>query len=448
VKEFQLPEDSAVAHVMEMLRRLSRVRSSAESFNAFMERFGRIRPVAHFVGVAPVRGEPGAFRVVYNVSIDDMLAGAASPHRLAEPGEEADLPVHRGGVIAELTRGAMPRLFTDLSLDDPLLLELIGAERAGQMRAVMAVPVVDGDDQVEWSIALSRWNGPYSSFIIEQATLTSNIMTNSQRYLNSLAEIRRLNRALDAQFRAVAEVQLALLPASIPSVPGLQIATSYLTSDQAGGDYYDFFDMGSGRWGVLVADVSGHGAAAATIMSMLHGILHSHLGEDRSRATPASVLAYANRRLCAAGIDGNFVTAFLAFFDPASARVVYSNAGHNPPRHKHGPTGRVLEVADAATLPLGIDPDAEFTVAGRALEPQDTLVMYTDGITEQFNHRQEMFGPRRLDTALHHCSGAPDCVVDSVHTALFEHTRARVRSDDQTLVAVRYTGPGGPGAGG
>lgn len=440
MNEFKLPADSAVPHVMEMLRLLSRVRTSAESFHTFMERFGRVRPVAHFVGVAPARAEPGAFRVVYNVSLDDMLAGVASPHRLAEPGEEADLPLHRGGLVGELIREGSPRLFTDLRLTDPLLLELLGPERASEMRAVMAVPVVDGESSLEWSIAFSRWNGPYSSFIIEQAMLTSNIMTSSQRYLNSLAEIRRLHRALEAQFRAVAEVQLALLPASIPQAPGLRIATSYLTSDQAGGDYYDFFDMGGGRLGVLVADVSGHGAAAATIMSMLHGILHCRLDGDRSNVTPADALDYANRRLCAAGVDGNFVTAFFAIFDPASARVVYANAGHNPPRHKRGEGGVVEPIDDAAALPLGIEPGVVYACAQRSLAPQDTLVMYTDGITEQANRSREMFGSHRLDQALHHCSGAPDCVIDSVHTALFEHTRARVRSDDQTLVAVRYTG--------
>lgn len=443
VHEVALPAETSVGALMEMLRRLSRARSAAESFRVFMEQYGRIRPVAHFVGVEPVRGREGQFRIVYNVCVDEVLAGRESPRRLAEPGAGSALPVRQGGFLARVTRGHEPRLFTDLRLDDPLVSELLGSERAAQMRSCFAMPVVDGPEELEWVVAFSRFGGPFTPYHLEQATLTANFMSATQRHLASLEEIRRLHAVLSEQFRAVAEVQQALLPERTPRIPGLEIATSYLPSDQAGGDYYDFFDMGPGRWGVMIADVSGHGAAAATLMSLLRGILHAHLADGGSeRATPDSVLAYVNRRLVEVRMGGNFVTAFLAQIEPATGTLRYSNAGHNPPRLKRGTTGEVRALDDAASLPLGVDGQACYARATLTLAPQDTIVLYTDGITEQFDSSRRMFGTARLDAALHACSGVPDCVIENVHAALFRHTGVSRRSDDQTLVAVRYVGAG------
>jgi len=229
-------------------------------------------------------------------------------------------------------------------------------------------------------------------------------------------------------------VQQALLPREIPKIPGLKIATSYLTSDEAGGDYYDFFPAPNGTWGVVIADVAGHGAAAATVMAMLHAILHGYRGPDFA---PDAVLRYANSRLEACRIESTFVTAFFGVYDPATGRLEYARAGHNPPRLKQRDGGGVRAVDGAHGLPLGITRDYEMRSGSLDLRVGDTLVLYTDGITEAFSAEREQFGIHRLDGALVGCSGEPDCVVDSVHKALYKHTRSLAREDDQTIVAIR-----------
>ena len=229
-------------------------------------------------------------------------------------------------------------------------------------------------------------------------------------------------------------MQQALLPIEIPEIPDLSIATSYLTSQEAGGDYYDFFPLPGGRWGVLIADVAGHGAAAATVMAMLHAILHGYEGPEYD---PAAVMRYANRRLGMHRIDATFVTAFFAVYDPADHRLTYARAGHNPPRLKRGDTGEVCVLDDAPGLPLGITDEYDIQTGQLELDLHDTLVLYTDGITEAFSADREQFGTRRLDEALIVCSGEPECVVDSVHKALYQHTRSLSRDDDQTIVALR-----------
>ncbi len=169
--------------------------------------------------------------------------------------------------------------------------------------------------------------------------------------------------------------------------PGSEIApSSYLTSNESGGDYYDFFRLPGERWLILIADVSGHGAAAATVMAMLHAILHCYSplnGIDRF--DPAQIMEFANDRLLNARLEGNFVTAFLAVFDPATGRFDYANAGHNPPRLKDGLSGKITPIDGAGTLPLGILEDLNATTETIHLKPNDTIVLYTDGITEAFS---------------------------------------------------------------
>jgi sigma-B regulation protein RsbU (phosphoserine phosphatase) len=172
-------------------------------------------------------------------------------------------------------------------------------------------------------------------------------------------------------------------------------------------------------------------------MAMLHGILHAYSGPAR---TPDTVLRWANERLLNASIDGTFVTAFLGIYAPATGRLTYARSGHNPPLLKDGSTGKVLALDGDGAPPLGVFDPYDISSSCLQLKPGDTLVLYTDGITEAFNRTREMFGESRLRASLVECSGQPDCVVDSVHSALFKHTASMSRADDQTLVAVQYRG--------
>jgi sigma-B regulation protein RsbU (phosphoserine phosphatase) len=440
VRVFDLANNPRVAILVEMLRGLSVADTPYKVLSTFAKGYWPLRPIDHMISLSTRDLPAGQYRVTRDIPVADVLAGRAEvpQHSAGHPGpgggeaREA-IPVQEGGFLSWAIAANHPVLIQELDVrDDPVL-----GDRLAGMGSAMVLPLFDAGEPRYWNLQFRRARDGFTLEELEQAAIVANLIGGTNSRLLLVEQIKRLNGALRQQFEEVARVQQALLPRQIPEVPGLEIATSYLTSDQAGGDYYDFFRFDDGTWGFLIADVSGHGAAAATIMAMLHGILHAYTGPRRG---PDTVLAYANRKLFEAGIEGSFVTAFFAVYDPRTATVTYARSGHNPPLLKDGRTGAVRHLDGDGGLPLGIFEPYEIGSEMIRLRPQDTLILYTDGITEAFSAAKEMFGPERLDVALNKCSGAPDCVVDSVHSALYQHTGSRTRADDQTLVAIRYTG--------
>lgn len=422
-----------IAATLEMLLAVSRQTDPNEASRTFGSHYWKLRPHDFYLS-ASIRGlEPGQYKITRAVPIEVLSdPEAMRPGNGPNPWRDwSRLPVHTGGFVGEVIARGTPQLFDNLHLaDDPVI-----GDRLGAMRSAIAVPLFDAGEALNWSFNFRRMPGAYTEDDLEQALLVSNLFGSMTRNLVSLQQVRELNARLQAQFEEVARVQQSLLPRQHPQIPGLKIATSYLPSDVAGGDYYDFFPLPDGRLGILIADASGHGVGAATVMAMLHAILHSYPDLHRG---PAPAMKWANDRLLDAGMEGSFVTALFAIYDPQRRTLTYSRAGHPLPRVKDGRTGAVRPLEGAASLPLGLMPiDPDEAVA--QLNPGDTVIFYTDGITEAFGgpNRRTMFGIEGLDTALERCSGDPDCAVDSIHTALHDHTSSLTRADDQTLVVFR-----------
>src|SRR5262249_57089037 len=122
-------------------------------------------------------------------------------------------------------------------------------------------------------------------------------------------ELRMAYNAVDREMRIVADIQRSLLPEKLPKIPTLDLAASYQTSRQAGGDYYDFFPLPDGKWGILIADVSGHGTPAAVLMAVTHSLAHTYPGPP---TPPSAMLDYVNGKLADlyTGSGDTFVTAF------------------------------------------------------------------------------------------------------------------------------------------
>ena len=411
----------------EMLREVSSVDEPVEMLRRFGQHFWRVRRIDYLVSTSS-RGLPdGQYKVTRAMTPGRLEAddGGPNPWR-----DWAKLDAFRGGFLGEAMSRVEPQLFNNLRVTgDPALGDSIAA-----FGSCVASPIFDRGEALNWNFNFHRDPHFYTREHLADHFLTTNLVGTATRNLLAVNRAEELNRQLTAQLEAVARVQQALLPIGIPAIPDLAISTSYLTSQEAGGDYYDFFPLPDGRWGVLIADVAGHGAAAATVMAMLHAILHGYEGPEFD---PAAVMRYANRRLGRHRIDATFVTAFFAVYDPSGHTLTYARAGHNPPRLKRGETGEVLVLDDAPGLPLGITDDYDIQTGRLILGVYDTLVLYTDGITEAFNAEREQFGTQRLDEALIACSGQPECVVDSVHKALYQHTRSLARDDDQTIVALQ-----------
>lgn len=428
-----LSQDPRLGQVTQMLRTLSVADTPLQTMAAFAKYYWPLRPLGYMLSVSTRDLPRGRYRITREINIEEVLAGRQVPVP-AEPWRTRELiPVREGGMLWEWIRDGAPKLIRGMRVEnDPIL-----GSTLAPYRSALIFPLFYGGAPVYWNLQFRREEDAFPAQDIEQAMIVGNLIGGNNSRLVLMEEIRTLNERLTVQLEEVARVQASLLPREKPDIPGLELATSYLTSDRAGGDYYDFLRFDEGRWGILIADVSGHGPAAATIMAMLRGILHCYSGADRS---PDAVLRFANARLVEAGIEGTFVTAFFAVYDPATATLSYARAGHNPPLLKDGMTGAIRTLDGVGALPLGILDPLSLECDRLTLRPNDTLILYTDGITEARSGSGEMFGAERLDHALVKCSGQPDCVVDSIHGALFEHTGQRGRADDQTIVALRHVG--------
>jgi len=238
---------------------------------------------------------------------------------------------------------------------------------------------------------------------------------------------------MEREIELAASIQKTILPASLPDVPGLRLAGGNRPTRQVGGDYFDVFPLPDGQTAFCVADVSGKGVPAALLVSTVHACLRILL--DTGIADLPGFVGRIHRHLLGFSSTRKFVTLFLAVYDPASRRLRFLNAGHNP---------GLLLTRDGPTLlasggpPIGILPQAVYREAAVVLAPGDTLVLYTDGITEAVNAADEEFGMQRLIAlALEGLGESPSVLSSRIFGAVSEFTRGVAQYDDQTVLIAR-----------
>jgi sigma-B regulation protein RsbU (phosphoserine phosphatase) len=378
---------------------------------------------------------PGHYRVVDAHLKDEPLRDL---HSL---GKEEPGPVRRGGILGAIISRREPQLVQDVDwARDPF-----DRETLGEYTSLIAIPIPGDRLPMTWAIGLRK---PPSQFtvsdleeIVERVTLGGALLENQIL----AGELARANERIDRDARQVGELQRALLPASLPRIAGLEIAASYEPLGRAGGDLYDFFPLDErqdGRadtpttprpWCIFIGDVEGHGLAASLVMAIVQAVLHVHPAEI---ATPAGLLRYGNRQLCRSRIDG-LVTAFLGIYEPASGRLTYASAGHPPPLLRRAADGAICALDAVGSYPLGIDESETFQEACVQLERGDTLLLYTDGITEAQGAAENFFGDDRLTRVFRDGGDRPAELIDRLREAVRAHMRRETAEDDQTLVAAR-----------
>jgi len=196
--------------------------------------------------------------------------------------------------------------------------------------------------------------------------------------------------AMDREANEARAIQQALLPKSSPYIPGFVVSGRSVPARAVGGDWYDFIPFPDGRWGIVLADVSGKGTAAALLMSATRGMFRS-LAE--ACCSPAEVLTKLNQLLVDDFPAGKFVTMVYGVLDPAGRSVVFANAGHLPPLFIDEQGEHLLEVERG--LPLGLT-SGDYSETQITLTPGSRLVFYSDGITEAVNSEDEEYGLGRL----------------------------------------------------
>ena len=232
----------------------------------------------------------------------------------------------------------------------------------------------------------------------------------------------------------VADIQRSLLPQVSPKIPNLELATYYRTSRWAGGDYYDFLPLPDGRWGILIADVSGHGTPAAVMMAITHSLAHSvrPCGGPPGRGFCASTASFPTLY----GFQrGGWPASVLRRLRARSCcTLTYSSAGHNPPRLKRCGDGSVNSLEEVGGPPLGLFDEIEYEQTTLALQPGDILAFYTDGITEAMNDKNVQFGTARLDQVLHRCGLDATEIIRATVEAVDLFTGGHPPEDDRTLL--------------
>ncbi len=244
------------------------------------------------------------------------------------------------------------------------------------------------------------------------------------------ADRERLERELEV----AKSIQNSFLPDSAPSLAGWDVGTYYRAAHMVGGDFYDFLPLPDGKWGLVVADVADKGMPAALYMALSRTLLRA---VARNRNDPAATLLQVNKLLLEDTRSDLFVTVWYAIWNPVDGSLFYACAGHNPPfLIQHNPPAfRTLRVKGIA---LGVLSEITLETDRVILNPGDTLVLYTDGITEAQNQNGQQFGLHNLELATRaHCQEPASRIIDAIIDALDQHTGNIPQFDDLTLVVVR-----------
>jgi len=226
---------------------------------------------------------------------------------------------------------------------------------------------------------------PFSPAVVK-ARVRSHILLREAR-----AQLAAQLLALNNELEMARQIQLSILPHSIPQLPGLKIAARFLPMTSVAGDFYDFIQIDDKHIGILVADVSGHGLPSALIASMLQVAL---TGQAAHASEPAKVLAGLNRALCGK-FTHNFITAAYVYADLEENLMRYAGAGHPPVLQWRDSAGKTTQVLENGLI-LAMFEEARYEALEFPLEPGDRYVLYTDGVLEAANSAQEQFGADRF----------------------------------------------------
>jgi serine phosphatase RsbU (regulator of sigma subunit) len=243
----------------------------------------------------------------------------------------------------------------------------------------------------------------------------------------------RERQRLEQEINIARDIQQALLPRNFRDYQHLSVTGCNFPCLSVGGDYFDVFPLGENRTAFLLADVSGKGLGAALVTTMLQGVLSGMtLGTD-----PARLFNHLNRFLCDHVEIGRYATMFFGILDEMGT-LEYINAGHPSPILIRQ-NGSAEEAFTEGSFPVGLVPEAEYCTATVKLEPGDTLVLFSDGVTEAMDPKEEFFGIPRLVQLL---TGHNDTPLDEMQKLLLEavenFSRGASQADDLTLLLVRY----------
>jgi sigma-B regulation protein RsbU (phosphoserine phosphatase) len=307
---------------------------------------------------------------------------------------------------------------------------------------VMSVPVIVNsslDDFNSISQALTMDSYDYFTKPLSQDDLKTVLplkIRNAVTARRLMSETRHQNETMRRELEMAARYQKFLLPKGA-ELPGARITFLFEPCNAVGGDYFDFLELGDGKLGFVVADVSGHGVASAMTASIVKALLPGYL---RQFLSPAQAFRYLNQDLMRLTQEDVFVTAFAALYDPNRSQLSWCLAGHPPPLYL--PKNQAARALTAESLFLGVfESDSPlFDLADRVepVKPGDRLALYTDGLTEAPDAGGELFGLNRLRASLDRNN---DCDLETLRKNVWQDLQNFVRGefpDDVAFILVGF----------
>lgn len=377
------------------------------------------------------------FQVIMDLSVEAVCAGRGVLMTL--DAGELEVRAHRGDgfKISQTVRDRVLHekaslLVRDAQLDKALRDHMSIVEH--KVRSFMAVPLQTSDRV----IGLIYVDTPhlireFSREDLNLLTVMANVAAIRIEHAR-LNEIEVVERAMAKELQQAALIQKGLLPANPPAIPGLDIAGKTTACHTVGGDYFDYIEFPDGRVAILVGDVAGKGLPASLLMTSLQARVQVLFEEADDLARKITRL---NKTICFNCPDNRFITFFMTVANPATGELVYTNAGHNPPLLIRAAGG--VDKLRGGGLILGVVPEAPYKETSIRLEPGDVLVLFSDGVTEAPNLKDEDFGEERLEKLVTSLRDRPALeIVEAIEAAVQEFTDGAPAADDITVVVARW----------
>jgi sigma-B regulation protein RsbU (phosphoserine phosphatase) len=290
----------------------------------------------------------------------------------------------------------------DLVLLDLMMPEMNGMEVAARLKSMEStkhVPIIlltaKKKEVKDVVAALDSGADEYITKPFHETELVARVKS-MLRMKELFDQIAKANLLMEEDLKTAQNVQESLLPTEYPYFDRIRINAYYEATSSLGGDYYDVLDYGNGKVGLLIADVSGHGASAALIVSMIKTIMISNMD---SAPDPKKLTELLNLRMLSLIPEDRYFTMFLGIVDLAAQKMTYSRAGHPYPYLLRKSTGKVIRLEAKGDI-VGLFPDVTIELGVMDMEPGDRLFAYSDGLFEIANANGEMFGMDRLQTEL------------------------------------------------
>ncbi len=304
------------------------------------------------------------------------------------------------------------------------------------LRSILCVPIMVKDRliglvYVDNRLQVGLFNEGHRDLLAAFASQAGIAIENARLYQVAVEKGR-----MEKELQMAKDIQRGLLPHTLPTFPGYEIAADWRSAREVAGDFYDCFELGDTALGVVVADVSDKGAPAAIFMAVARSLLR---GAAMSAASPVAALQQANLSILKDTESGMFVTMYYTILHPGG-RITGVNAGHNQPL-LYRAQQQACEFLPRGGRPLGWFEDLPVRPVEYTLAPGDVLVCYTDGLTEAENIRREPYGEERLVEVVRASALRPASeIVQAITASVVAFMGTAPPFDDTTLVVVRYTG--------